>query len=1328
VLREVIKWVEGGQKPRKEETKDYGREYQAYLGVFECLKLHPQKGLVYENPDNRTVRVCVPETMFQKIFHWSHQHRTAGHFGMTATQKRIREKYFMPNLTVRVTTAIANCVECIKKRNYVNKNQHLYHRSLEANPFEKIYVDIVGPLPESEWNGVKMKYVVTMMDGFTKWVEAILIPETSTPQVVQVIVDGWISRYGIPEQIHSDQGAQFTSELFKGTMDLLGIVKTVTPPYNPRSNKVERFHRTLGDLLRSETTGPASDWMKKLPLALFAYRTAVSNATGVTPFRAMFGTNSRVPLDLIFPLPKEIVETWPKYVDKLRGRLEDIYREIQKVSALGVQRAMVSQSGKLRKPVEVQVGDTVYYFSPRVVKEGGKTSRKLALLWTGPYTVIEKISDSLVKIMPMGNWAKNAWEILTVVDKLKKISCPITERQLRPEEQIDMDEIEETLEDYGEYMREHFPEPEESGVPIYAPSVMTPMIDVGAPGDEPRVPLTEYSSEGNLSNPVDICIDQDSTLPADTFNQGDSRSGKSEERGSSEFSDTPRYREAGPRKILVPDEKDSSSSESTLRSNSDVSSEQESQQEIEETSKESESGGKSQSETSTRIRTYGKRKTALLADALIRAGARMEKMEAKRVKISAKRKAESEDSGSEGHKRKRGKEQEEEEEGMGEGINMMIEEEERNWLEGEKEIEKEEDKPDKGEVSAPETEEGEIIEVRTVIKKAKVHKPMFERELERKRDEKGQEEIYLLTGEREEIRQRLENGSHTVKKVIMFKRNKDQKESIVDVKTYLQGEKEEGDTEIYKKIKSGVEKLIFDKVDQTRVEEALMTVVNISADSGMTGLDQIRDVLVAGLGGEISPSEAKKMEEEMIEIKEKSRKEEEERKKAEKENNKMKTEIKRLEEEVKEWKKTARKRKEDISSLEKEKKREEQLLCELEWWKGDAKKYEDDAKRLDLQLREENKQSEHLSEELMRWKKAVKKAQEELRRNREEEDELLRELDQWKNDAKKAGIELTKKQEALQEKERETNKLKAIKWKLEDTARREGSDAHEMQAELKQIRFINIELSQDIVKLKSELKECKNAVRKESSKSTEETEKMTMRRKEEKSETTKRGEDSQEENEDTDTEGNREIQRLAKRVEILEKKVEDIEELKREVKRIRGEKGEEVKEEDKRGKKMKKDNGTRDKEEAKGEEEEEGGRSRMREIEREKKLQVVFELRNPMQTPVADKKKKLMCIRRVRAENVRRINNILAGNKQQAVVANQSLSRRKIALHVNGGRVFEVGVSSYELQLIQKPLTDEDSVVRPGFLKRLGEVRGTPHLGKEEVFIPVDCEDDWVVV
>jgi hypothetical protein len=68
---------------------------------------------------------------------------------------------------------------------------------------------------------------------------------------------------------------------------------------------------------------------------------------------------------------------------------------------------------------------------------------------------------------------------------------------------------------------------------------MPPIVDLGAPGDELRDPPTEYPSEGSLNNPIDIFIDQDSTLLTDALNQGDSRSGRSERRRSSEFSETP---------------------------------------------------------------------------------------------------------------------------------------------------------------------------------------------------------------------------------------------------------------------------------------------------------------------------------------------------------------------------------------------------------------------------------------------------------------------------------------------------------------------------------------------------------------------------------------------------------------------------------------------------------------------------------------------------------------------------------------------------------------------------------------------------------------------
>ncbi len=99
-------------------------------------------------------------------------------------------------------------------------------------------------------------------------------------------------------------------------------------------------------------------------------------------------------------------------------------------------------------------GDTVFYFSLRVARNPeGPTSRKFMLLWTGPYTVTATPSASLATIHPLGNWARNPREITTTMDKLRRvINYPVP--GVTPEEdRVDMDDIEEDLEDFGEYIR-----------------------------------------------------------------------------------------------------------------------------------------------------------------------------------------------------------------------------------------------------------------------------------------------------------------------------------------------------------------------------------------------------------------------------------------------------------------------------------------------------------------------------------------------------------------------------------------------------------------------------------------------------------------------------------------------------------------------------------------------------------------------------------------------------------------------------------------------------------------------------------------------------------
>ena len=102
----------------------------------------------------------------------------------------------------------------------------------------------------------------------------------------------------------------------------------------------------------------------------------------------------------------------------------------------------------------VKVGDVVYYVSPRVARDADNwISKKLALLWTGPYGVVGKPSESLATLHPMGHWARGDRELTTTVDKLRVVRGPVPEDRLAPRVQVNLDELEEDLDDYGVHTR-----------------------------------------------------------------------------------------------------------------------------------------------------------------------------------------------------------------------------------------------------------------------------------------------------------------------------------------------------------------------------------------------------------------------------------------------------------------------------------------------------------------------------------------------------------------------------------------------------------------------------------------------------------------------------------------------------------------------------------------------------------------------------------------------------------------------------------------------------------------------------------------------------------
>ena len=337
-----------------------------------------------------------------------------------------------------VAARVNNCVNCLAKKTSQGKPTHTQHREQLSYFGQRVYADTVGPLTPHLHDGKMCRHFLTIQDGFSRYLVCVPIPSTETEVLVDALITKWIQVFGVFEVLHTDRGTSFTSQLFSEVMKRLGIVKTVTPPYNPQGNRVERTHKILGQLLRADRKFEARAWPEKLAVACFAYNTAQNRVIGMSPYEVVFGRPPNLPLGIIFPFKEKEGTSFSNYVENLKLRYSRIFAKVAETQN-GVLLTDLARDQARAAPA-FAVGDTCYYFLGRVPKG---LSKKLASRYLGPFEVIRVVSEALVVIYPKGTWSKNAREIATSVRRLHKVDPEQSRAVLHPSSrhQIDLDVV-----------------------------------------------------------------------------------------------------------------------------------------------------------------------------------------------------------------------------------------------------------------------------------------------------------------------------------------------------------------------------------------------------------------------------------------------------------------------------------------------------------------------------------------------------------------------------------------------------------------------------------------------------------------------------------------------------------------------------------------------------------------------------------------------------------------------------------------------------------------------------------------------------------------------
>ncbi len=392
-IQQIIQWLSSNKKYRPGLSRR-NDEYRSGLWRQIHSLVVGDDGLLYKqttslNDSGSKLRAVIPESLITTVLYHLHGAPLTGHTSAHHAITSARKVCYWPHMTEDITDFCSTCETCQQQSMPVPSYKAPL---LPVQPQRRRHIAI--DITEMPLSTTGHKYLLTVTDLFTKYLEMYPMKDQTVLSVTRALFDHYVSDHSLPLSIHSDRGAQFEARVFQSLLQHLGIIKTRTTAYRPSANgSIERKHRDIkhnvAKILRDRGLNP-NQWDTIIGQVKLCHNAAIHSTTGFSPFFLERGEEPMLPVHVLFG-PKDVFDDRPmppdhySYATALQEKLQMAYEAVRdNISASKKNQAFYHDRSVRFQPYDID---------EMVMIKNERRMSKLDSRYLGPYRIIGRSDD-----------------------------------------------------------------------------------------------------------------------------------------------------------------------------------------------------------------------------------------------------------------------------------------------------------------------------------------------------------------------------------------------------------------------------------------------------------------------------------------------------------------------------------------------------------------------------------------------------------------------------------------------------------------------------------------------------------------------------------------------------------------------------------------------------------------------------------------------------------------------------------------------------------------------------------------------------------------------